>query len=102
MLSHFSRVQLCATPWTVAHQAPLYMGFSRQEYWSGLPFLSPGDLPNPGIKPLSPAVADIVFTTVPPGKPCRSDLTGEMSVLPPRLPDIDFSSNSLWNLEQVT
>ena len=43
------------TPWTVARQAPLPMGFSRQEYWSGLPFPSPGDLPNPGIKPRSPA-----------------------------------------------
>ena len=41
LLSHFSRVQLCATPWTAAHQAPLSMGFSRQEYWSGLPFPSP-------------------------------------------------------------
>ena len=41
---------LCGTPWTVAHQAPLSMGFLRQEYWSGLPFLSPGDLPDPGIK----------------------------------------------------
>ena len=45
-----SRVRLFATPWTVAHQAPLSMGFSRQEYWSGLPFPSPGNLPNPGIK----------------------------------------------------
>ena len=44
------------TPWTVAPQAPLSMGFSRQEYWSGLPFPSPGDLPNPGIKPESPAL----------------------------------------------
>ena len=44
------------TPWTVAHQAPLPMEFSRQEYWSGLPFPSPGDIPNPGIKPLSPAL----------------------------------------------
>ena len=43
-------------PWTVARQAPLTMGFSRQEYWSGLPFPSPGDLPNPGIKPKSPAL----------------------------------------------
>ena len=46
-----------ATPWTVAHQAPLSMGFSRQEYWSGLPFPSSGDLPDPGIKPGSPADA---------------------------------------------
>ena len=51
-----SRVRLFATPWTVAYQAPTSMGFSRQEYWSGLPFPSPGDLPNPGIKPRSPAL----------------------------------------------
>ena len=51
-----SHVQLFATPWTVAYQTPLPMGFSRQEYWSGLPFLSPRDLPNPGIKPGSPAL----------------------------------------------
>ena len=51
-----SRVQLFATPWTVAYQAPPSMGFSRQECWSGLPFPSPGDLPNPGIKPGSPAL----------------------------------------------
>ena len=50
-----SRVQLFTPPWTVAPQAPLSMGFSRQEYWSGLPFPSPGDLPNPGIEPVSPA-----------------------------------------------
>ena len=48
-----SRVRLFATPWTVAYQAPLSMGFSRQEYWSGLPFPSPGDLPDPGIEPTS-------------------------------------------------
>ena len=53
MLSCFSCVQLCATLWTVAHQAPLSMGFSRQEHWSGLPCLPPGDLPDPGIKPTS-------------------------------------------------
>ena len=52
-----------ATPWTIAHQAPLSMGFSRQEYWSGLPFPSPGDLANPGIKPGSPALqADDLLT----------------------------------------
>ena len=56
LLSRFSRVQLFATPWTVAHQAPLSIGFSRQEYWSGLPFPSPGNLPNPGIEPGSPAL----------------------------------------------
>ena len=53
VLSCFSCVQLFATPWTVACQAPLSMGFSRQEYWSGLPCPFPGDLPNPGIKPMS-------------------------------------------------
>ena len=51
-----SYVQLFATPWTVVYQAPPSMGFFRQEYWSGLPFPSPGDLPNPGIKPRSPAL----------------------------------------------
>ena len=51
-----SHVWLFATPWTVAYQAPQTMGFSRQEYWSGLPFPSPGDLPHPGIKPWSPAL----------------------------------------------
>ena len=59
MLSH---VQIFATPWTVAHQAPLFMGFPRQEYWSGLPFPSAGDLPNPGIEPESPALAGRFFT----------------------------------------
>ena len=54
------------TPWTVPCQAPLPMGFSRQEYWSGLPFPSPGDLPNPGIEPTSPELAGRFFTTEPP------------------------------------
>ena len=52
-----------ATPWTVAHQAPLSMGLSRQEYWSGLPFSSPGDLPNPQIEPGSPALQAESLTT---------------------------------------
>ena len=52
----FSPVQLFVTPWTVTYQAPWSIGFSRQEYWSGLPFPSPGDLPNPGIKTGSPAL----------------------------------------------
>ena len=56
-----------ATPWTVAHQAPLSVGFPRQEYWSGLPFPSPGDLSNPRIKPESPALAGGFFITEPPG-----------------------------------
>ena len=68
VLSH-SVVSDPATPWTVAHQAPLFMEFSRQEYWSGLPFPSPGDLPKPGIKPVSPALEGRFFTTESQGKP---------------------------------
>ena len=60
-----------ATLWTVAHQAPLSMGLSRQEYWSGLPFPPPRDLPDPGIDPASAALAGGFFTTKPPGKPHR-------------------------------
>ena len=60
--------QLFSTPWTIAHQAPPSMGFSRQEYWSGLPFPSPGDLPEPGIEPRSPALQADTLTSEPPGK----------------------------------
>ena len=56
-------VQLLATPWTVAHQAPLSVRFPKQEYWCGLPFPSPGDFPNPGIEPTSPALTSGFFTT---------------------------------------
>ena len=66
VLSGFRCVQLFAAPWTVAHQALLYMGFSRQKYWSGLPCPPPGDLPDQGIKPVSltsPALAGGFFTT---------------------------------------
>ena len=59
------------TPYTVAHQAPLFMGFFTQEYWSGLPFPSPGDLPDSGIEHLSPPLAEGFFTTEPPEKPSR-------------------------------
>ena len=64
-----SRVQLFATPRTVAYQAPPSMGFSRQEYWNGLPFPSPGDLPNPGIEPGSSAFQADALNSEPPGKP---------------------------------
>ena len=73
-----SRVRLFVSPWTVAYQAPPSMGFSRQEYWSGLPFSSPGDLPNPGIEPRSPALEADALTCEPPGKPlnaCQLDIT---------------------------
>ena len=65
----FSRVQLFATLWTIAHQAPLSMGLCRQEFWSRLPFPSPGDLSDPGIELTSPALAGGFFITEPPGKP---------------------------------
>ena len=66
LLSH---VRLFATPWTVTYQASPSIGFSRQEYWSGLPFPSPGDLPDPGIKPRSPTLEADALTSEPPGKP---------------------------------
>ena len=69
VLSHFSRVQHFAALWAVALQAPLSVGFSRQEYWTGLPCPLPGDLPDPGIKPESPSLTGEFFTTGPPGKP---------------------------------
>ena len=65
LLSH---VWLFATPWTVAYQAPQSMEFSRQEYWSGLPFPSPGNLPNPGIEPGSPALQADALPSESPGK----------------------------------
>ena len=65
-----SCVRLFEIPWTVVYQASLSMGFSRQEYWSGLPFPSPGDLPDPGIKPRSPALQADSLQSEPPGKPC--------------------------------
>ena len=70
-MKSLSRVQLFVTPWTVAYQAPPSMGFSRQEYWSGLPFPSPGDLPNPGIEPGFPALEADALTSESPGKPPR-------------------------------
>ena len=71
-MKSLNRVRLFATLWTVAYRAPPSMGFSRQEYWSGLPFPSPGDLPNPGIKPGSPALQADALTSEPPGKPIMS------------------------------
>ena len=71
-----SHVQLFGPPWTPTHQTPLSMEFSRQEYWNGLPFPTPGDLPDPGMKPLSlmsPALASGFFITAPPGKPQYHD-----------------------------
>ena len=72
-----SCVQLFVTPWTVARQAPLSMEFSRQEYWSGLPFPTPGDLPDPVVEPaslMSPELASGFCSTEPPVKPCHGVL----------------------------
>ena len=67
-MKSLSPVRLFETPWTVPYQAPPSMGFSRQEYWSGLPFPSPGDLPDPGIDPRSPSLRADALTSEPPGK----------------------------------
>ena len=74
-MKSLSHVQLFAIPWTVVYQASLSMGFSRQGYWSGLPFPSPGDLPDPGIVPRSPALQADALPSEPPGK------QGEKTVL---------------------
>ena len=74
-MKSLSRVRLFATPWTVAHQAPPSMGFSRQEYWSGVPFPSLGALPDPGIEPGSPASQADALTSEPPGKPGYISIT---------------------------
>ena len=68
IVSHQVESDSFETPWTVAHQAPLSLGFPRQEYWSRLPFLSPEDLSDPGIEPVCPASAGGFFTTEPPRK----------------------------------
>ena len=84
MLSRFSHVQLFVTPWTVAHQAPLSMGFSRQEYWSGLPFPPPGDLPHPGIELHLLHILHWQagsLSLVPPGKPFSSIESYQIGIL---------------------
>ena len=92
-----SRVRLFATPWTVAHQASPSMGFSRQEYWSGLPFPAPRDLPNPGIEPGSPALEADTSTSEPPGKPTSipTNETGQT------LAAVDFEGKYMWELGEV-
>ena len=72
VVQQLSRVLLFATPWTVACQAFLFMGFSRRQYWSGLPFPSPGDLPNLGTEPRSPALQEDALPSEPPGKSCHT------------------------------
>ena len=76
-VNSLSRDRLFVTPWTVAHQAPPSMGFSRQEYWSGLPFPSPGDLPDPGIESKSPSLRADALTSEPPGETEKKSTQGE-------------------------
>ena len=90
VLNDFSRVWLLATTWPVARKAPLSMGFPRQEYWGGLPFPPLGNLPNPGIKPVSPALAGRFFTTEPPEKP----FTGRSSII---LDSVLRESKVIWS-----
>ena len=83
-----SHVRLFVTPWTVARQAPLSMGFPRQEYWSGLPFPPPGDLSDSGIKPESPAapaLAGRFFTTESPGKSVKLEYPRKTQESPEKL-----------------
>ena len=89
-----SVVWLFATLWTVGHQAPLSMGFFRQEYWSGLPCPPPGDLPDPGMEPASPSLADGFFTTEPSGKPISS-IWGSHKLL-------SFLHNAEWETSTLT
>ena len=91
MLS-LGRVRLFANPWTVAHQAPLSIGFSRKEYWSGLPFPSPGECSNPGIKPMSPALAGRFLITEPPGNLCLTSPCQKLRVKP--IEDVEFPVDS--------
>ena len=82
-MKSLSHVQLFVTPWTVAYQASLSMGFSRPEYSSGLPFPSPGNLPNSGIEPRSPALAGRFFTTSAAWEACKVKVTLScLSVIP--------------------
>ena len=92
--TQLSHVQLFATPWTITHQAPLSMEFSWQEYWSGLPFPTPGDLPNPGIKCVSPALTGF-FTTASPGKP-------KVEYYSTIKKNVFNSVLKRWNLEPIT
>ena len=96
-----SHVQLSVTLWTVTYQASPSMGFSRQEYWSGLPFPSPGDLPDPGIKPGSPALEADTLTSEPPGKEIESKyLTMHQTASNTELYDMKFSSYWSWKKQR--
>ena len=103
LLSHFSPVCLSVTPWTVARHAPLSMEFSRQEYWSGLPYLPPGDLPKPGIeilRPVSPALQADSLPLGPPGKP-HQGMGGLSSPICKTVIIITSTSLLQWGLKDV-
>ena len=88
-------------PRTIAHQAPLSMGFPRQEYWSGLPFSSPGDLPKPGIKLEAPALAGGFFTTESPGKsPTDYSAIKKNGILPFAATQMDLKGIMLSEISQ--
>jgi len=99
VLSHFTRVRLFATPWTITHQAPLSREFSRQKYWSELPCPPPGDLPYPGIEPTtptSPALHTDSLPTEPPGKP-NLFCPGQNKYVLFRQAGLLHTNNCLWN-----
>ena len=85
------------TPWTVAHQAPLSMGFSRQEHWSGLPCPPPGCLPDPGIEHTSSVLAGEFFTTEPPGEPVIKKLKSIRLTVQESVPSCPVASCSPWH-----
>ena len=96
IVKSLSRVRLFATSWTVAYQAPLSMGFSRQERWSGLPFPSPGDPLDPGIKPRSPALQADALLPEPPGRmKCAFHVTYQLDML-------EYSGSGNLNYKQVS
>ena len=95
-----SHVQFFEVPWTVVHQATLSMELSRQEYWSGLPFPPPWDLPDPGTEPASPALAGRFFTTEPPGKPLNQWTKDYFYFRITRLSDWECSESELDALKQ--
>ena len=85
MLSRFSHIRLFAALWTEAHQASLSMGFSRKEYWSGLPCFAPGDLPDPGIEPTSPVAPALQAVSLPlshQGSPKRAKAKSHCTLVP--------------------
>ena len=97
-MKSLSHVQLFATPWTVAYQAPPSMRFSRQEYWSGLPLPSPGDLPDPGIKPRSPALQADALRSEPPGQSKVKLLSCvRLFATPWTIQSMEFSRPEYWN-----